>query len=54
MRCKISAAYFIGEFLAFSSSFSFKITAWACKTREAYFESVFIFTTFPSPDYGLG
>ena len=47
MRCKISAPYFIGEFLAFKSP-PFQKAAWACKTRKAYFESVYLFITFPS------
>ena len=49
MRFKISAPYFIGEFLAFRSHLSFQIAEWACKTKKAYFESVYIFTIFPSP-----
>ena len=49
MRCKILAPHFTGEFVAFRSFLSFQVAAWACKTRKAYFESVYRFTVFPSP-----
>lgn len=40
MKCRISASYFIEEFLALKSSLFPLIAVWACKTRTAYFESV--------------
>ena len=41
MKCKISASYFIEEFLALKNSLFPLIAVWACKTRMAYSESVY-------------
>ena len=49
VKCRISASYFIEEFLALKSSLFPLIAVWACKTRKAYSVSVCVFTIFPSP-----
>lgn len=47
---KIYLPYIIGLFLAFKYPLSFQLATWTCSIKNAYLDSVYIFSLFPVSD----